>query len=241
MRQGFELTHPETANLIGCNLHIAPLEQVPDLGSPDGRALLREAVEAVGADIVIADPYLALFRAAPENDNVAVRAMLDALKYEVLMPCRCGIIIADHQSKGATGIPGQELYQRGAISKRDWACSTLTLRAIKAPIGQSGIFREIIFDKWRYGRKPDSPVRLRRDETTGQHVVHENQMAPVLVQEVLADLEGETNKTALTNAVIESCGCSKHVARDIIDAAVAEGLIQITQGAGNRQIFRLPS
>jgi len=236
---GYRLVYGEGIDDAVERVHIAALDQIPDLGTKAGRDILGDAVLMAGADVVVIDPYLSFFPSVDENNNGLVRAALDALKHEVLIPLACAAIITDHQSKAAGATPGQEHHARGAGAKRDWAATSIGLKKAKTPAGEHGAFLDASVDKLRYGPTPRAPFLLKRDSFTGSFEVVDAADIPLYrVAEVLDDIDGDVTQKIFTGVLGNSLMISHQEARRLIAAAIEGQWVVVTTGRRNAQLHK---
>ncbi|MBM9536173.1 AAA family ATPase [Desulfobulbus alkaliphilus] len=216
-------------------IHIPLFSKVPDLGTEDGLKTLREVQQETGADLIIIDPYLSFFPNVNENDNGAVRAALDRLKFDVLLPGNCGAIIADHQAKPQAGQDGGN-DPRGAGAKRDWCAALIAMKRTKTPDGEHGDFLKLTLDKLRYGPVPRDPLTLHRDPFSGRFELwHRHSVPPERVAELVSETEGGQSKNQLIKLVTQELTLSGNDARALIETAVAENLLTVEEGPNRSQ------
>jgi hypothetical protein len=216
-------------------VHIPIFRKVPDLGTEDGLKVLFEMQQESAADVLIIDPYLSFFPNVPENDNGAVRAALDRLKFTVLLPGNCGAAITDHQAKPTAGQEGGN-DPRGAGAKRDWCCTLAALKRAKTPDGEHGDFLKLALDKVRYGPTPRDPLTLHRDPFSGRFELWRRHcVRPERVAELVSETGGGQSKKQLVQLVAQELTLSDHDARALIEAAVAENLLVVEVGARKAQ------
>lgn len=216
-------------------IHIPIFHKVPDLGTEDGLKILAAVQQESAADVLIIDPYLSFFPNVNENDNGAVRAALDRLKFTVLLPGNCGAAITDHQAKSPLGQEGGN-DPRGAGAKRDWCCTLAALKVAKTPDGEHGAFLKLTLDKVRYAPSPRDPLTLHRDQFSGRFELwHRNRVPPERVAELVSETDEGLPKNKLIKLVAQELTLSDRDARALIDKAVAENLLVVEQGKRKAQ------
>ena len=237
LSEAYSLADPDQAAEARTRIHIPLFRKVPDLGTDDGLKIIADIQQEVGADLIIIDPYLSFFPNVNENDNGAVRAALDRLKFGVLLPGNCGAIIADHQAKPQAGQKGNEGAQeggndpRGAGAKRDWCAALAAMKRTKTPDGEHGVFIKLTLDKVRYGPTPRDPLTLHRDPFSGRFELwHRHSVTPDRVAELISDLGGDVSKNNLVEEIVSRLSISERDARALIETAVQEQLVVINAG-----------
>ena len=242
LSEAYSLADPDQAAEARTRIHIPLFRKVPDLGTDDGLKIIADIQQEVGADLIIIDPYLSFFPNVNENDNGAVRAALDRLKFGVLLPGNCGAIIADHQAKPQAGQKGNEGAQeggndpRGAGAKRDWCAALAAMKRTKTPDGEHGVFIKLTLDKVRYGPTPRDPLTLHRDPFSGRFELwHRHSVTPDRVAELVSETDGGQSKIQLVAMVAQELTLSHHDARALIDKAVSENLLIVEPGPKKAQ------
>ena len=101
-----------------------------NLGTERDKKTALEVVKQSGADVVIYDPLTSLHQ-VNENDNVAIRKVLDTIT-EMNRTLGTTAIVIHHFGKP---VEGQETANRtrGASSIRDWADTLIALTARETP------------------------------------------------------------------------------------------------------------
>jgi len=235
LSEAYSLADADQAAEARTRIHIPLFRKVPDLGTEDGLKVLLEMQQEAAADVLIIDPYLSFFPNVPENDNGAVRAALDRLKFTVLLPGNCGAAITDHQAKPTAGQEGGN-DPRGAGAKRDWCCTLAALKRAKTPDGEHGDFLKLALDKVRYGPTPRDPLTLHRDPFSGRFELWRRHcVRPERVAELVSETGGGQSKKQLVQLVAQELTLSGHDARALIEAAVAENLLVVEVGARKAQ------
>ena len=237
LSEAYSLADEDQAAEARTRIHVPLFRKVPDLGTEDGLKVLLEMQQEAAADMLIIDPYLSFFPNVPENDNGAVRAALDRLKFTVLLPGNCGAVITDHMAKPPAGQKGSEGAQeggndpRGAGAKRDWCCTLASMRRTKTPDGEHGDFLKLVLDKVRYGPTPRDPLTLHRDPFSGRFELwHRHSVTPDRVAELVSETDGGQSKVQLVAMVAQELTLSHHDARALIDRAVSENLLTVEPG-----------
>ncbi len=235
MLDSYELADPKKASMLMENIFIEEVARPFDIAADNGEELacLAESISDLKIDVLIVDPFLSYYQ-GNENDNCEVRRALDLMKRQVAEPCRCGLVITDHQPKYSTSNknPEQAAVMRGASAKRDWAASVIALSRMKTPKGQNGTFIQATIDKMRYGKAPGDPFSLRRDDLTFRHTVFRNNEIELhQVAQVLNDAGGGLSQREFKALVVESFSVGDHEARRLINKAVETGWVGTRQGA----------
>lgn len=221
-------------------IHVITMKWVPDLATAPGRQLLASIYDTCGADLFFVDPYLSFFPNTNENDNGAVRGVLDAIKYEVLIPKNCGMILTDHQAKAACTTEGAENFARGAGAKRDWAATSCVLKREKTPEGEHGQFLSLTVDKLRYGPKPRDPFMLKRDEYSMCHSLWQKDSISLdRVARLVDEMGGDLSKKTLKEALNKECSVSLHDAASLIEGAVEDGWLVVQEGARRAKVHNV--
>ena len=240
LADAYAMANAERAAEARGRVHIPIFRKLPDLGTEDCLKALLEVQQESGADVLIVDPYLSFFPNVNENDNGAVRAALDRLKFTVLLPGNCGVVITDHMAKPPAGQKGSEGAQeggndpRGAGAKRDWCCTLASMRRTKTPDSEHGDFLKLVLDKVRYGPTPRDPLTLHRDPFSGRFEMwRRHSVRPDRVAELVSETDGGQSKIQMIKLVAQELNLSDHDARALIDAAVAENLLTVELGPRN--------
>ena len=201
------------------------------LTNPKDWEAIRQAVEKHRATVLILDPLIC-FHTAAENDNSAMRRVLD----RVTVLCRrthCAAIISHHFGKPREGMEDVGHRSRGASAIRDWADTLITLTPKKTdPLP---ILR-VDFPKLRNG-KPIRSLLIER----GEHLTHTVQDEAVLCDALRAteilreELGGAVNSMGELAARIEKVtGTSRATAYRAIKGAIPT-LIREEAGEGKRK------
>jgi len=189
------------------------------------------AVEKHLATVLILDPLIC-FHTAPENENSAMRRVLD----RVTVLCRrthCAAIISHHFGKPREGMEDVGHRSRGASAIRDWADTLITLTPKKTdPLP---ILR-VDFPKVRNG-KPIRSLLIER----GEHLTHTVQDEAMLCDALRAteilreELGGAVNSMGeLAERIEKVTGASRATAYRAIKGAIPT-LIREEEGEGKRK------
>lgn len=207
-----------------------------DLTKRKDRNRLEELVLESGAEVIIYD-CLANLHSSDENDNMAMRTVLDTLS-EVNAKLGTSCILIHHFGKPTEG--RENRYRtRGAQSIVDWA---VTAAGFFAKPHENRTLRILEFFKVRDGVRPN-PITLERDESFLLTPADEDTLCPPRrVKEILESLGGQVDKQMeLKKAIMEETGCSPRSAVDYIHKAVEQGVIQEkANGNGRAKSYRLP-
>ena len=192
---------------------------------------IRRAIGKHNATVLILDPLIC-FHTAAENDNSAMRRVLD----RVTVLCRqthCSAIISHHFGKPREGMEDVGHRSRGASAIRDWTDTLITLSPKKAD--PFPILR-VDFPKVRNG-KPIRSLLIER----GEHLTHTVQDEAVLCDaqratEILRDeLGGVANSMGeLAERIEKVTGASRATAYRAIKGAIPT-LIREEEGEGKRK------
>jgi archaellum biogenesis ATPase FlaH len=202
------------------NICYFPMEGRLELANQHSRKNMVDAIKAHQAAAFFIDPLIS-FHAANENDNGAMRKVLDCVT-EISRKTGAGAGVLHHFGK-PTDNGTVEHRARGASAIRDWCDSMLALTVKKA---QDGYRHEITFVKVRNGREP-KPITLERDENLVFQVIEEAlKFPPERVAAIIAAKGGRVNgQTNLIEAIQELAGCGEKAARAYIRAAIEHGTI----------------
>jgi KaiC/GvpD/RAD55 family RecA-like ATPase len=197
------------------NIQLVDRKFRADLGNSMDLKKITDLIEKSGAEIVILDP-LSSYHHANENDNMAMRRILDNLT-DISAVTKCSWIVVHHEGKPSDDRQGKWRF-RGASSIRDWADTMIGL-TYKSN-NEKKTLRLLNFDKVRHG--PDHPaILLERDENFCHHEVDENSLIPMsLVADLLADIGGTCKgKSPLAKKIMEFISCGRATAYRAIEAA----------------------
>jgi archaellum biogenesis ATPase FlaH len=202
-----------------------------NLGSASHVRRLEEEIAKAKAKVVILDP-LSSYHCKDENDNIAMRSILEGLSD--ISP-RTGVawIVVHHHGKPYQG--GATNY-RGASSIKDWGDTMIDMRAVKT--SSDGTQVRLDFSKLRHGSKLP-PLLLERDENLCHHPVEAGKVPPSMVAEALRKMgEEPQSKAALANCLMDRTNCGKSTAYSAIDKAVDTGVISAS-GRGKKRVYSL--
>jgi RecA-family ATPase len=201
----------------------------PSLLSGDFLNHAEQQIRDSGATVVWWDPLVS-FHNRNENDNVAMRNVLDAITYLNRKTGASSIIIHHF---GQPGKQGEEIplrYRlRGASSIRDWADTIITLR-MTSTANNPGPGRQLDYVKMRNGpQRP--PLYLERDRDFVHRVTEDNRKAsPMTVASVVSENMDEQGYRGSQNDLIklvkETCECSTGTAHTAIKEAIQVGYIK---------------
>jgi RecA-family ATPase len=179
-----------------------------------------------GATVVWWDPLVS-FHNRNENDNVAMRNVLDAITYLNRKTGAASIII--HHFGQPTAKKQDEIplrYKlRGASAIRDWADTIITLRAT-GKAENPGPGRVLDFIKIRNGPQR-KPYYLERDKFFVHGVVPENRKVPLqLIKEIVRENGRDIHsQNVLIKIVRDRADCGRRCAFDAIKEAMDLGYI----------------
>jgi archaellum biogenesis ATPase FlaH len=200
-----------------------------DLTSHPDRFRALESVKVSEAEIVIWD-CLSNIHTASENDNVAMRQVLDTITW-IAANTKTAHIVIHHFGKPS---PDQKMEHRsrGASSIRDWCDTKISLTKKKHP---DKTLRMLTFVKIRNG-PGRRPILLERDEYFLHTPVKEEGLCPPeMVEEILRDMGGEAESQGrLAEKIAEQVSCSIRTAKERIKVAVKQGCIKEMAGGKNR-------
>jgi hypothetical protein len=197
-----------------------------DLANPQDQKRIIAAIKDHGAEVFFLDPLIS-FHSANENDNVAMRHVLDCVT-DISRKTGAGAGIMHHFGK-PTENGKLEYRTRGAMAIRDWAD---TLIALTAKRGEGGkFFKQLNFLKVRNGDTP-KPILVERDENFICHVTEEeSRCSPEQVAAIIrakgGKLSGQKELVAAIQDVIE---CGERSARKFIQSAIEKRTIQVVPG-----------
>ncbi len=192
---------------------------------------IRRAVEKHRATVLVLDPLIC-FHTAAENDNSAMRRVLD----RVTVLCRqthCSAIISHHFGKPREGVGDVGHRSRGASAIRDWSDTLLTLTPKK--VDPLPILR-MDFPKVRNG-KPIRSFLIERSECFTHTVQDEAVLCDgSRAAEILRDeLGGVANSMGeLAEQIEKFTGVSRATAYRAIKGAIPT-LIHEEEGEGKRK------
>ena len=207
------------------NIRYFPMEGRLELASPHSRKIMVNAVKDHQADAFFIDPLIS-FHAANENDNAAMRRVLDFIT-EIMRKTGAGASVLHHFGK-PTENSKLEHRARGASAIRDW-CDTMLALTVKKV--QDGYQHEITFVKVRNGRQPKS-IMLERDENlVFQVTTAASKFPPEQVALLIKAKGGRVNgQKELIGAIQDLIGCGEKTGRDCIKAAIEASAILEVEG-----------
>jgi RecA-family ATPase len=188
-----------------------------------------DQIKGCGATVVWYDPLVS-FHNKNENDNVAMRNVLDAVTYLNRKTGAASIIIHHF---GQPGKQGEEIplrYRlRGASSIRDWADTIITLRHT-SKADNPGPGRQLDYIKIRNGPQR-APLFLERDQNFVHQVAEDNRKAsPATVARIVSENQNEQGYQGSQNDLIkllkEATECSTGTAHSAIKEAIKDGYIK---------------
>lgn len=216
MLRGLKVECPE--NL----LFSSPLARF-NLGEKADQRLLISVIQKSRAEVVMYDPLSSLHR-ANENDNGAMRGILDDLT-EINRRTQTTAVVVHHYGKpGREEVPGT-YRTRGASSIRDWADTLIGFSRRKH---DELVLRNLEFLKVRNGPEP-KPLILVRDKETFLHRVSDGGTIcpPARVRGMLEDFGGQAEREKLLRAIQKAVGCQERRARDFLRDAINQGSIRV--------------
>lgn len=175
------------------------------------------------------DPLVS-FHNRNENDNVAMRNVLDAITYLNRKTGAASIVIHHF---GQPGKQGEEIplrYRlRGASAIRDWADTIVTLRAT-GKAENPGPGRQLDYIKIRNGPQR-APLYLERDRDFVHQVTEDSRKAsPITVAKVVSEQQGkhgfQGSQNELIRLVMDAAECSTGTAHSAIKEAIKDGYIK---------------
>jgi hypothetical protein len=185
-----------------------------------------QQIKECKATVVWWDPLVS-FHNKNENDNVAMRNVLDAITYLNRRTGAASIIIhhfGQPSAKKQDEIP-LRYRLRGASAIRDWADTILTLRATGKP-DNPGPGRVLDFIKIRNGPQR-GPLYLERNNFFVHEVVDENRKVPLqLIKEIVRENGRDIqSQNALIKMVRDRADCGRATAFDAIKEAMDLGYV----------------
>jgi hypothetical protein len=195
------------------------------------------AVNQRGAEVIFIDP-LQSFHHVNENDNVAMRGVLDRFS-RVGRETSAAVIIVHHFTKHNEK-RGAEYRLRGATSIRDW---TDTLITLERQNNEGKQLLSLNFSKVRYGSER-RPITLERDPYTLLHNVSEDSGLKVSAEDVFQILYSKFSgkvdkKKMLIDAIMDEFECSDRTAMYAIKHAVEQNLVGEKQDGRTKTIYIL--
>jgi RecA-family ATPase len=189
-----------------------------------------QQIKECGATVVWWDPLVS-FHNRNENDNVAMRNVLDAITYLNRKTDAASIVI--HHFGQPTANKQDEIplrYRlRGASAIRDWADTIITLRT-KGKAENPGPRRVLDFTKIRNGPQR-APLYLERDRNFVHHVTEDSRKAsPITVANIVSEHQGKNgfqgSQNGLIKLVMKVCDCSTGTAHAAIKEALRDGYVR---------------
>lgn len=188
-----------------------------------------QQIKDYGATVVWWDPLVS-FHNKNENDNVAMRNVLDCIKYLNSKTGAASIVIhhfGQPAAKKQDEIP-LRYRLRGASAIRDWADTIITLRTT-SKAENPGPERQLDFIKIRNGPQR-APIYLERDSNFAHLVTHDSRKAsPVTVANVVSEHQKEHgfcgSQNDLIKLVKEAAECSTGTAHTAVKEALRDGYI----------------
>ncbi|MBU4357349.1 MAG: bifunctional DNA primase/polymerase [Proteobacteria bacterium] len=203
------------------NIQLVDRKFRADIGNARDLQKITDLIQKAGAEIVILDP-LSSYHHANENDNMAMRRVLDNLT-EISAATNVAWIVVHHEGKPSEDRQGKWRF-RGASSIRDWADTMIGL--IHKSNNEKKTLRLLNFDKLRHG--PEHPsLLLERDANFCHHEAQENSLMPMsLVSELLSDIGGKCKgKAPLAKKLMDFTSCGRSSAYRAIEAAEGRTII----------------
>jgi archaellum biogenesis ATPase FlaH len=195
-----------------------------DLRNDLDRRKLADMIERAKAEVAILDP-LSSYHHVNENDNIAMRGVLDGLT-AISRATGVAWMVLHHHGKPSKDKKNTKWEFRGATSIRDWA-DTMVALLPKPQKGSNKIVRLLRFDKVRHGPER-SDLLLERDQLFC-HLVSEEEIKapPSAVVEVLQELGGRRRLNELAQAIGERTGACSRTAYRAIDRACGRGISKV--------------
>uniref|UniRef100_A0A7C5AM47 Zinc finger CHC2-type domain-containing protein n=1 Tax=Desulfobacca acetoxidans TaxID=60893 RepID=A0A7C5AM47_9BACT len=183
---------------------------------------LEKIIKDSGADVVIYDP-LTSFHNVNENDNVAIRQVLDTIT-QINRSLNTTAIVIHHFGKPSE-FTTNAYRTRGASSIKDWADTLITLTRKNH---EHKILRLLEFLKVRNGPEPKS-LLLERDEFFLHHITEAEMLCPPekvaeIIQNQGGTVEGFEN---LKQLISQTVNCSPRAAATFIKTAKERGFIKV--------------
>lgn len=196
-----------------------------------------EQIKKCDATVVWWDPLVS-FHNKNENDNVAMRNVLDCISYLNHKTGAASIVIhhfGQPASKQKDEIP-LRYRLRGASSIRDWADTIITLRATGEKKERLGSSRMLDFIKIRNG-PPRAPLYLERNGNFVHTLTEEQRTVPLaLVKEIVKHQGKEIDsQNQLIKEIRKRVDCSRGSAFNAIRECMELGYIWEKNVDGIRQ------
>lgn len=204
------------------NISLFEMQGRLDLANPQDQKRIIAAIKDHRAEVFFLDPLIS-FHSANENDNVAMRHVLDCVT-DISRKTGAGAGVMHHFGK-PTENGALEYRTRGAMAIRDWADTLIALTTKKGEGGK--FFKQLNFLKVRNGYTP-KPILVERDENFICHVIEEKSVfSPEQVPQTIRAKGGRVaGWEKLVAAIQAALGCSTRDAQDLIKSAEAKQLIQ---------------
>lgn len=219
-------------------IHYARLTWERSLLNKSFRDNATQQIEGVGATVCFWDPLISFLSSTTnENNNVAMRAVLDNITY-INRKCNCASIVIDHFGQPGSD-PKAEIplkYRiRGASAKRDWADTIIAVQAT-AKSENPGPGRKMSFTKIRTG-PPRPPLFLERDRNFVHHIIDDKRKATAITVMEVVRLHGDESgycgsQNELCALIQEAAGCSKRPSLEAVKEALESGqlIVEIRDG-----------
>jgi RecA-family ATPase len=201
----------------------------PSLLNNDFLDHAEQQIRDSGASVVWWDPLVS-FHNRNENDNVAMRNVLDAATYLNRKTGAASIVIHHF---GQPGKQGEEIplrYRlRGASAIRDWADTIITLRTT-SKAENPGQGRQLDYIKIRNGPQR-APLYLERNRNFIHQVTQDSRKAsPLVVANVVSEHQGKDgfqgSQNELIRLVMDAAECSTGTAYSAVKEAIQDGYIK---------------
>ena len=185
-----------------------------------------QQIRDCGATVVWWDPLVS-FHNKNENDNVAMRNVLDAITYLNRKTGAASIII-HHFGQPATNQKDEiplRYRLRGASAIRDWADTIVTLRHT-GKTDNPGPGRMLDFTKIRNGpQRP--PIYLERDSNFVHQLAEEQRKVSLrLIKQIVRELGSDIHtQNELIKIVQDKTNCGRRCAFDAVKEALDLGYI----------------
>lgn len=226
MLLGLGLTYHDIGDLL---LFSDPRHRF-NLAKSKDESQLTDIISQSQAEVVIYDP-LTSFHSVNENDNVAIRNVLDTIT-GINRTLGVTAIVVHHFGK--PGDATSNAYRtRGASSIKDWADTLVTLIRKKH---EHKTLRLLEFVKVRNGPEP-KPILLERDEFFLHWPVEDDVLCPPeKVAEIIRDCGGSVEGFGkLKELIAGEVGCSLRSAASYIKTAIERGFVSCHEHPDHKQ------